>query len=134
MRKKAPTRRPDLRCVSADPAKSNMPLRQCTLPVWSITVQSALTMGTKNVSGDTSNAELIGLLRDIDGFGALEPDILDQMARTAEYRDLTRGEVLIEEGDAADTLFIVLRGRFLSSSAWLKARKTGKALSMSQPT
>ena len=112
MRKKAPTRRPDLRCISADPAKSDMPLRQCTLPVWSITVQSALTMGTKNVSGDTSNAELIGLLRDIDGFGALEPDILDQMARTAEYRDLTRGEALIEEGDAADTLFIVLRGRF----------------------
>ncbi|MEO0381808.1 MAG: cyclic nucleotide-binding domain-containing protein, partial [Pseudomonadota bacterium] len=61
---------------------------------------------------ETSNAELIALLRDIDGFGALTPDILEQMARTAEYRDLHRGDILIEEGDAADTLFIVLRGRF----------------------
>ncbi|WP_299724167.1 cyclic nucleotide-binding and patatin-like phospholipase domain-containing protein [uncultured Tateyamaria sp.] len=64
------------------------------------------------MNAETSNAELIGLLRDIDGFGALEPDILDRMARTADYRDLTRGDVLIKEGDAANTLFIVLRGRF----------------------
>lgn len=64
------------------------------------------------MASETSNAELIALLRDIDGFGALAPEILEQMARTAAHRDLSRGEVLINEGDAADTLFIVLRGRF----------------------
>ena len=66
----------------------------------------------QQVSSGTHNAELIALLRDIDGFGGLAPDILDEMAQTADYRDLTRGEVLIEQGDAANTLFIVLRGRF----------------------
>ena len=64
------------------------------------------------MKSEMSRAELIGLLRDIDGFGALSADVLDQMASTADYRDFTRGDVLIKEGDAADTLFIVLRGRF----------------------
>ncbi|MEP1353615.1 MAG: patatin-like phospholipase family protein [Tateyamaria sp.] len=64
------------------------------------------------MASETSNAELIALLRDIDGFGALAPEILEQMARIADYIDLSRGEVLINEGDAADTLYIVLRGRF----------------------
>ncbi|MFL4470360.1 cyclic nucleotide-binding and patatin-like phospholipase domain-containing protein [Tateyamaria armeniaca] len=64
------------------------------------------------MTSETSHAELIALLRDIDGFGGLHPDILEKMARTADYNDVTRGEVLIREGDAADTLFIVLRGRF----------------------
>ena len=67
---------------------------------------------TSDTSSEVNQTELIGLLQDIDGFGALEPDILQQMARTADYRDLTRGQVLIREGDTADTLFIVLRGRF----------------------
>lgn len=64
------------------------------------------------MKSEMSRAELIGLLRDIDGFGALASDVLDQMASTADYRDFTRGDILIKEGDAADTLFIVLRGRF----------------------
>ena len=64
------------------------------------------------MSSETSIWELMGLLREIDGFGDLKSEILDRMARTAEYRDLTRGDVLIKEGDVADTLFIVLRGRF----------------------
>ncbi|MEM6371214.1 MAG: cyclic nucleotide-binding and patatin-like phospholipase domain-containing protein [Pseudomonadota bacterium] len=64
------------------------------------------------MTSETSRADLISLLRDIDGLGALDPAILDQIARTAEYSATTRGSVLIEEGDAADTLFIVLRGRY----------------------
>lgn len=82
----------------------------CVTGLWQCSLRAV--KGGHTVSSETSNAELIALLRDIDGFGALTPDILDQMARTAEYRDMNRGEMLIEEGDAADTLFIVLRGRF----------------------
>ncbi len=64
------------------------------------------------MTSETNIFELIGLLRDIDGFGEVDAGILDRMARTADYRALTRGEVLITEGDVADTLFIVLQGRF----------------------
>lgn len=64
------------------------------------------------MNDQTNIAELTALLQTIDGFGALDSDVLDKMARTAEYRDLTRGDVLMKEGDVADTLFIVLRGRF----------------------
>lgn len=64
------------------------------------------------MTSEMTNAEVIGLLCEIDGFGGLEPDVLDRIARTAEYLNLSRGEVLIKEGDAADALFIVLRGRF----------------------
>ncbi|WP_299141675.1 patatin-like phospholipase family protein [uncultured Tateyamaria sp.] len=61
---------------------------------------------------ERAQAELIALLHDIEGFSALSPDILEQMAQTAAYRDVARGEALITEGEAADTLYIVLRGRF----------------------
>lgn len=64
------------------------------------------------MTSKSGHAELIALLRDIDGLSTLAPDILDEMARTAEYQDLTRGDVLINEGDEADALYIVLRGRF----------------------
>lgn len=64
------------------------------------------------MSSNLVNAELIDLLQEIDGLHSLDPEILDEVARTAQYRDLTRGAVLIREGDAADALYIVLRGRF----------------------
>ncbi|WP_415403995.1 patatin-like phospholipase family protein [Tateyamaria sp. SN3-11] len=66
---------------------------------------------------DLRRTELVELLHDIDGFSELDPGILDQMAQVAAYRDVTRGEVLIAEGEAADTLFIVLKGRFMVLSA-----------------
>ncbi|MEL6450640.1 MAG: patatin-like phospholipase family protein [Pseudomonadota bacterium] len=62
---------------------------------------------------DVRRSELTELLHQIDGFSALAPDILDQMTDTAEYRDVARGAVLIHEGEPADTLYIVLRGRFM---------------------
>ena len=61
---------------------------------------------------DIRRAELIGLLQDIDGFSALAPDVLEQMAEIAQYRDVERGAVLITEGEPADVLYIVLKGRF----------------------
>lgn len=64
------------------------------------------------MANETNIFELLGLLREIDGFGTVDAGILDRMARTADYLYLNRGDELIQEGDAADTLFIVLRGRF----------------------
>lgn len=64
------------------------------------------------MSEETTKAEVIGLLRDIDGLNALSLEILGRIADTAEHRTFSRGAVLIDEGDAADTLYIVLRGRF----------------------
>lgn len=64
------------------------------------------------MSTPTATAELISLLQEIDGFEALDTDVLDQMARISEFRDMTRGDVLVEKGEAANTLFIVLSGRF----------------------
>jgi NTE family protein len=61
---------------------------------------------------DIRRAELIELLQGIDGFSALKPAVLEQMADVAEYRDVERGELLIVEGDPADVLYIVLKGRF----------------------
>ncbi|MEO9682069.1 MAG: patatin-like phospholipase family protein [Tateyamaria sp.] len=61
---------------------------------------------------ETTNAEVIGLLRDIDGLSALPLDVLERIVETAEHQTFGRGVYLIEEGDAADTLYIVLRGRF----------------------
>ncbi|WP_299280973.1 patatin-like phospholipase family protein [uncultured Tateyamaria sp.] len=57
-------------------------------------------------------AELIELLQGIEGFSALEPDVIEQMADIAEYRDVEHGALLIVEGDPADALYIVLKGRF----------------------
>ena len=35
------------------------------------------------------------------------------MAEIAEYKNVSRGEVLIHEGQPADNLYIVLKGRFV---------------------
>lgn len=65
-------------------------------------------------TAQTSSTEwIVRLLRDIDGFSALEPEALAQMAEVADYRDVARGDVLIKEGDPASNLFIVLKGRFV---------------------
>ncbi len=58
------------------------------------------------------HTELIALLHGIDGFSVLAPDVLEQMAAMSEYRMVPRGAALIHEGAAADSLYIVLRGRF----------------------
>ena len=57
-------------------------------------------------------AELIVLLQGISGCRALSLPVLEQMADVAVYRDVDRGELLIVEGDPADVLYIVLKGRF----------------------
>lgn len=63
-------------------------------------------------NADTLDAT-ISLLRSVEGFGALDEAILAKMAAVAQQRHVPRGEVLIEEGQPADNLYIVLRGRFV---------------------
>lgn len=56
--------------------------------------------------------EKISLLRNVESFQTLNDAILTKMARVADYHHVPRGEVLIKEGQPADNLFIVLKGRF----------------------
>ncbi|MEL6884394.1 MAG: patatin-like phospholipase family protein [Pseudomonadota bacterium] len=61
---------------------------------------------------DIREDELLELLRAIPAFDAIEPPVLEQMVELAEYRNVALGEALIREGDQANTLYIVLKGRF----------------------
>lgn len=55
----------------------------------------------------------MSLLRQVEAFHRLDDDVLGQIADTAGYKEVRRGEVLIREGDVAATLYIVLKGRFV---------------------
>ncbi len=51
------------------------------------------------------------VLADTDFFADAPPDTLDALAECGETRQLVRGDVLFEEGDAPDALYVVLSGR-----------------------
>lgn len=53
------------------------------------------------------------LLSGIAAFATLDPPLLDELVAASTRRDVARGERLIDEGAQADTLFVVLRGRFV---------------------
>jgi NTE family protein len=55
----------------------------------------------------------ISLLRNVQGFSSLNESVLKKMAEIAEYQTVSRGEVLIHEGQPANNLYIVLKGRFV---------------------
>lgn len=58
-------------------------------------------------------ATTLELLSAIECFSALDPISLQELAEGCERRDLVRGDLLIQEGAAADEFFVVLRGRFV---------------------
>ncbi len=62
---------------------------------------------------DATQAERVKLLRNVQSLRALDSNVLEQIARIAELRNVERGETLIQEGQLADTLYIVLKGRFV---------------------
>ncbi len=64
------------------------------------------------MSGAAQQTALLGLLKTIEGLSDLDDDILLQMAETAHVQNVGRGDALIREGDPADMLYIVLKGRF----------------------
>lgn len=51
------------------------------------------------------------MLADVDLFRALSPEAVEFVAGRALPRELRRGDVLFNEGDEADELFVVERGR-----------------------
>ena len=51
------------------------------------------------------------LLDTTDLFAALPPDVLDELRGHAQLRPLSRNEVLFEQGDASDALYVVQDGR-----------------------
>ena len=53
------------------------------------------------------------ILRDIDGFASLDDNVLQQFIAQSELQEIPRGTALISEGEAADTLYIALSGRFV---------------------
>jgi len=53
----------------------------------------------------------VGILRNTDLFRDLEEDSLELVRSHAQLRRVRRGDVLFNEGDAADELFIVVDGR-----------------------
>ncbi|WP_415919703.1 patatin-like phospholipase family protein [Tateyamaria sp. SN6-1] len=59
-----------------------------------------------------SNDELLGMLRAIDGFAALDAEVLQEAVTLAEVQNVPRGDALIREGDTADRLYLVISGRF----------------------
>jgi CRP/FNR family transcriptional regulator, cyclic AMP receptor protein len=67
-------------------------------------------------------------LAEVELFGTLTPDALQEVARTAATRSLRRGDVLFREGDQADELFVVERGRIAISNRSPDGRESLLAL------
>jgi len=63
-----------------------------------------------------AEADRISLLRNVHSLQSLDVEILKDIANSAEQKCITRGDALILEGDQADTLYIVLKGRFVVMS------------------
>jgi CRP-like cAMP-binding protein len=51
------------------------------------------------------------VLAGTDFFAEADPEILDQLAAAGTERQLVRGDILFEEGDPPDALYVVTRGR-----------------------
>jgi len=68
------------------------------------------------------------LLRRVDLFAELDQDELDLVAASAQRRELRRGDVLFEEGDEPDELFVVLSGRIALANRSNDGRESVVAL------
>ncbi|HEX2381282.1 MAG TPA: Crp/Fnr family transcriptional regulator [Acidimicrobiales bacterium] len=68
------------------------------------------------------------LLTRVDLFAELEPEELARIAAAAQQRDLRRGDVLFEENDEPDELFVVLSGRIALANRSIDGRESVVAL------
>jgi CRP-like cAMP-binding protein len=68
------------------------------------------------------------LLAEVELFNDLEPDELDEIVASASTRALQRGDVLFNEGDEADSLYIVTRGRIAIANKSVDGRESMMAL------
>jgi len=66
----------------------------------------------RRMSESSAKDDLMGMLSAIDGFAALDTDVLRQVMDLADLIHIARGDALIREGEPADTLYLVISGRF----------------------
>ena len=64
------------------------------------------------MSTPDSNSDMLEMLRAIDGFAALDTEVLQEAIELADVQHVSRGEALIREGEPATRLFLVISGRF----------------------
>jgi CRP-like cAMP-binding protein len=64
----------------------------------------------------------------VDLFAELAPDELGRISSAAQRRELRRGDVLFEEGDEPDELFVVLSGRIALANKSIDGRESVVAL------
>ena len=60
-----------------------------------------------------SKDALVALLRRVPLFAELSDAALEMVFQLSRIENLSRGAVLIEQGDKSDSLYVVVRGRFL---------------------
>jgi CRP-like cAMP-binding protein len=68
------------------------------------------------------------LLTRVDLFAELDPDELARISASAKRRDLRRGDILFEEGDEPDDLFVVVSGRIALANKSIDGRESVVAL------
>lgn len=68
------------------------------------------------------------LLADVELFDELEADELDEIVAHAKQRTLHRGDVLFNEGDEADELYVVVSGRIAIANKSIDGRESMMAL------
>lgn len=68
------------------------------------------------------------LLSAVDLFSELAPEEMDRLIKVSKHEDLRRGDVLFHEGDAADRLYVVTRGRIAISRRSAEGRESVMAL------
>jgi CRP-like cAMP-binding protein len=68
------------------------------------------------------------LLENVDLFSEFEPDELKRLADASTHHELRRGDVLFHEGDSADRLFVVTKGRIAISKRSPEGRESVVAL------
>lgn len=59
-------------------------------------------------------------------FGDVDPGFLDRLAEQVEWVDLGAGSTLFEEGDEADSLYVIVRGRIRISSGGRTIAELGR--------
>ena len=68
------------------------------------------------------------LLANVDLFGDLTPEELQQLADASTTEELRRGDVLFHEDDEADTLYVVIEGRIAIAKRSIDGRESVVAL------
>jgi CRP-like cAMP-binding protein len=68
------------------------------------------------------------LLRSVDLFREVNPEYLDELAKSAIEKSLWRGDVLFNEGQEPDALYIVISGRIAIANKSIDGRESVVAL------